>query len=258
MILVCSDSDGVLKDGKKPVPLEIIRAIDTARARLDIMFVRITGAPVAHLSDGLKADRAFGEAGGVELLPDGAVAVARYAERAVRALRTLKQGLDVRAEDGIVGSPYGTFGLEGVRHTSLTLFFGEHALYPGQSTTAEPEHVAAWIQNHIRRLDLPLYMRAGRSGTYTYLDIGHPQVMKKERVVRVILRSTSHERAYYLGDSGNDAGAMRLRGIIPVTFANGTADIQRIVKKRKGLKIEKPGPYGGVEEFFARLSTGGL
>ena len=261
MIFVFTDSDGVLKDSKSPVPGEIIEIIMRARVQHGIMVVRITGAPSHHLNDGLHVDRAFGESGGIEVLADGTVLVVPDARVAVDALQQLRVslGIAMNAHDGHVMAPHGSFGLEGVRHTTLTLFFGEHPLYPSVSTDADPDAVAAFIQGCIESEDLPLHTMRGRSHTYEYIDVGHRDVMKKERTVRMILSDADQcERAYYLGDAGNDAGAMQLAEIIPVTFSNGTEEIKRIVRERNGILIDLPGPLGGSAEFFRRLIDGML
>ncbi len=265
MIIVFTDSDGVLKDSKNPVSQEIIEVIKKAREDYGIVVIRITGAPSHHLADGLLVDRAFGESGGVEVLPDGRIIVVPDAEVAVDALRLLKQllGIAVDVHDGLAHTAYGTFGLEGVRHTTLTLFFGAHPLYPNFLTRADPDAIAALIQEFIDSYCLPLYMLRGSSHTYEYIDVGHHELMKKERTVNMILADSVsnniiYNRIYYLGDSGNDAGAMQLSEIIPVTFSNGTPQIQKIVTKRNGIMVEKPGPYGGSVEFFRRLIDGTL
>ena len=82
--------------------------------------------------------------------------------------------------------------------------------------------------------------------------------MKKEVMVNMILKEIPHERAYYLGDSGNDAGAMQKCDLVPVTFLNGTEEIKRIVAERNGILIDLSGPDGGSQEFFQRLLNGTL
>lgn len=251
--LICTDSDGVLKDSKQPVAQELIEIITRARLEHGAVVVRITGAPSHHLDDGLIVDRAFGESGGVERLSDGRVEVVPYADVARNALQKLRQLLGVTIEDGFADTHHGSFGIEGVRHTTLTLFFGDHPLYPGYSTSADAGLVAAWIQDHIDRHALSLYLMKGRSHTFEYIDIGHPEVMKKERIVQMIVASGRYGRKFYLGDSANDAGAMELEGFIPVTFSNGTEQIKEIVRRRNGILMEEPGPHGGSKEFFRRL-----
>lgn len=256
MILVCTDSDGVLKDSKKPVPQKLVEIITRARLEYGIMVVRITGAPWHHLNDGLIVDRAFCESGGVELLTDGRVEVVAYAGAARDALQKLRQLIGLSVEDGFVDTHHGNFGVEGIRHTTLTLFFGDHPLYPMYSTSADAGAVAAWIQDHIDQYALPLYLMKGKSHTFEYIDIGHPEVMKKERIVEMIVANGQYERKFYLGDSANDAGAMELEGFIPVTFSNGTEQIKEIVRRRNGILMEQAGPHGGSEEFFRRLIEG--
>ena len=80
--------------------------------------------------------------------------------------------------------------------------------------------------------------------------------MKKERIVNMILTEIVCTCAYYLGDAQNDAGAMQIPDIIPVTFSNATDDIKKIVAERNGILINLPGPYGGSAEFFRRLIAG--
>lgn len=253
--IIFTDSDGVLKYSKKPIAKNLIDIVTYARETLDIIVVRITGAPAKHLLDGLTVDRAFAETGGVELLSDGTIQVSPHAHHAAEALHALKQALGITADDGHIDTIHGTFGLEGVRHVTFTPFFGEHPLYPGHTTSADYEKVAEWIQNHIRDLKLPLFMTSGTAGMYRYLDIGHPEIMKKEIIVNMLLAEIPHELAYYLGDSGNDAGAMQCN-LIPVTFSNGTPQIQQIVQDRNGIFINLPGPHGGSYEFFRRLVAG--
>ncbi|TSC63007.1 MAG: hypothetical protein G01um101448_147 [Parcubacteria group bacterium Gr01-1014_48] len=258
MILVYTDSDGVLKESKNPVPEDVLKSIAIARATKNIIVVRITGAPAHHLDDGLVVDRAFAESGGVELLSSGALSFAPDADEALQAIQTLKQSLGITTQDGLAHTPYGTCGIEGIRYTTLTIFLGTHPLYKEHTTSACPQEIAAWIKEHIEQHGLPLYMRAGSSAAYEYFDIGHPETMKKERVVHMIGENTSYqyEKIYYLGDAGNDAGAMQLDGVIPVTFSNGTEEIKDIVRTRNGIYIEKPGPHGGSAEFFYRLIDG--
>ena len=77
--LIFTDSDGVLKDGKKSVAEDLIDIITQARRRkIRTIVVRITGAPASHLLDGLLVDRAFAESGGVELLSDGTISVSPH------------------------------------------------------------------------------------------------------------------------------------------------------------------------------------
>jgi len=256
-ILVFTDSDGVLKEDKRPVVQDLIDVIAHARRARNIIVVRITGAPASHLLDGLTVDRAFAETGGVELLHDGVIRVLPHAHYAADVLRRLKQALDITADDGHVDTIHGAFGLEGVRYTTCTVFFGKHPLYPEHTTSADYKKVADWIQGHILNLKLPLFMKSGATETYQYFDIGHPNIMKKEIVVNMLLREIPHGRAYYLGDSGNDAGAMRC-DLHPVTFSNGTQEIQQIVQERNGTLIGLPGPHGGSYEVFRRLINGSI
>ena len=257
MILVFTDSDGVLKESKQRVSERNIRVITRARMERGVVVIRITGAPAHHLDDGLLVDRAFGESGGVERLAGGTV-VAPHAGDAKQALDELKQALNIVIDDGLISTPYGAFGVEGVRRTTLCLFFGQHPLYADCSTSADPDMIARLVNDEITARNLPLYLMRGRTHTYEYFDIGHPDVMKKERIVLSILESMQCKRAYYLGDAGNDAGAMQLDEIIPVTFSNGTPEIKQIVVDRNGILIDKPGPHGGSEEFFRRLIDGEL
>lgn len=253
--LVITDSDGVLKYNKKPIADNIIHIVTYAREALHTVVIRITGAPASHLLDGLTVDRAFAETGGVELLRDGRIIVSPHARHAEDALCTLMQSLDITENDGRVETIHGTFGLEGIRHVTFTPFFGQHPLYPDQVTSADYAKVAAWIQDHINALKLPLFMTSGAAETYRFLDIGHPEIMRKEVVVEKLLREIPHRRAYYLGDSGNDAHAMQCN-LIPVTFSNGTPQVQQIVRDQNGILINLPGPHGGSYEFFRRLVAG--
>ncbi len=256
--LICTDSDGVLKDSKQPVAGDLVELITRARMRHGTTVVRITGAPAHHLDDGLIVDRMFGESGGVERFADGRVEVASHAGAAADALERLRRATGIDTQDGFIDTRHGSFGVEGVRHTTLTLFFGHHPLYPKEQTSADTDAVAAWIQEHIEHHELPLYLMKGKGNTFDFIDIGHPEIMRKERVVKQIVMSGSWRRRYYLGDSGNDAGAMELEGFIPVTFSNATKQVKEIVRRRNGIMIEKPGPHGGSKEFFLRLIEGRL
>lgn len=253
--LVITDSDGVLKYNKKPIASNLINIVTYARETLHTIVIRITGAPASHLLDGLTVDRAFAETGGVELLHDGRIVVSPHAHHAEDALYTLTQSLDITTNDGHVDTVHGAFGIEGIRHVTLTLFFGQHPLYPEHMTSADHTKVADWIQGQIDALGLPLFITSGTAETYCFLDIGHPEIMKKEIIVNMLLKEIPHRRAYYLGDSGNDAGAMGCN-LIPVTFSNGTPEIQQIVRERNGILINLPGPHGGSYEFFHRFING--
>lgn len=244
-VVVISDVDGVLREGKGiAVPSKIRQGVASFRRKGGI-FNMITGGPLAHVPD-IPAHMVFAEAGGVRVTPRGKYV---FEEGRVSVL-ALRQHLGILQKNGFVETSFGSLIVEGPRWTSLALLFGCPSHYPGCVTSANMEEVHARIGK--LGLKFPLMLSKAHDTNFGYVDVFS---FTKRQAIEAAMCEAGWDNAYFLGDKDPDFEAMSLKGIIPVGFPNSIEEIRALARER-GVYIDLPGPQGGVAEFFRRLNNG--
>lgn len=250
MPTVITDYDGIITINKEPPYCQVEHHIKLFKRQSGNKLIVITGAPRKHVSPALfLSDTIFSEHGAVRWNKGGEIIVFS----ADNAIDKLKKELGIIVEDGLQQISGETVIVEGPREGSFTPLFGRPPHYPGVETTANPGMIQAQIEEIIAKRKLPIKVKPGHDGTYTWLDC---VLTDKKTTVKSLLNDSLPQPIYYLGDRENDLEVMKLEGIVPVGFLNCIPEIVSFAKER-GIYFPEVAYESGVPLFLRSLIKNG-